>query len=144
MTLTRGRVLGIGFGVFALIFLIISWDYGRGRVPVTNSPLINDVLTQGFGRNCGVDATTAVIRHLPVGMARADAQKILQDAFITPPRAMLWTPVMQDRTDLKPDRITALRTIRTSAFGPINLLIEVGLEMDKIARVTGRVVCDLN
>lgn len=144
MTLTRGRALGIGFGVFALIFLIVSWDYGRGRVPVTSSPLINDVLTQGFGRNCGVDATSAVIRHLPQGMARAEAEKLLQDAFITPPRAMFWTPVMQDRTDRKPDRITALRTIRTSAFGPVNLTIEIGLEADKVKQVSGRVSCDLN
>jgi hypothetical protein len=141
MIFTTGRVIAVAFGLFALMFLVVSYDFGKGRVPVTESPLIGDVLTQGFGRNCGVDATQVVTQYLPLGMTRTNAEKLLKDAFITPPRAWFWTPVMQDRTDMKPDRIIALRTIRTSAFGPMNLTVQLGLEADKIVQVTGRVTC---
>jgi hypothetical protein len=138
---TSGRALGIGFAVFAVICLVVSWDYGRGRVAVTNSPVIAEAIAQGAGRNCGVDVTDVMTRQFPVGMARAEAEAKLAAAYIVPPRPWFWTPVMLDRTDLKADTIRAIRTVRTSAFGPINLQVDLTFADGKVTGAKGQVTC---
>jgi hypothetical protein len=139
--LTSGRAIALGFAAFAVVCLVATWDYGRGRVAVTSSPVIADVIAQGAGRNCSVDVSDVMLRQFPVGMPRAEAEAKLAAAYIVPPRPWFWTPVMQDRTDLKADAIRAVRTVRTSAFGPMNLEAELLLAEGKVTSVKGRIAC---
>jgi hypothetical protein len=139
--ITSGRAIGLGFAAFAVICLVATWDFGRGRVALTSSPVIADVIAQGAGRNCSVDVTDVMLRQFPVGMPRPEAEAKLAAAYIVPPRPWFWTPVMRDRTDLKADAIRAVRTVRTSAFGPINLEAELAFADGKVTAARGRIAC---
>lgn len=142
--ITAGRAVAIAFALFAGIFYVFSLDYGRGRVAQTNSPLIADVIARGAGRNCGVDVADVLTQQFPAGMARAEVEAKLASAYILPPQPWFWTPVMQDRTDMKPELIRAVRTVRTSAFGPINLEAEIAFTDGKVTGAKGQIVCALS
>ncbi|HEV7259306.1 MAG TPA: hypothetical protein VGN82_16110 [Bosea sp. (in: a-proteobacteria)] len=138
---SKGRLIGLGVGLFALICLVTTYDYSRGRVPQTDSPLIADVLAGTTARECGRDATEIVARHLPAGIAQAQAEKILDAAVIVPPRPWFWTPAKESATTWTGDTLEALRTIKTTAFGSNLLRIHLTFADGKLRRLAAEVVC---
>jgi hypothetical protein len=138
---SKGRLIGVAFGLFALICLVATYDYSRGRVPQTESPLIADVLAGTTARECGRDATAIVARHLPAGIAQAQAEKILEAAVIVPPRPWFWTPTNETATSRNGDTVEALRTIKTTAFGANLLRIHLTFADGKLRRLAAEVVC---
>ena len=103
---SKGRLLAGGVVLFALVCLVSTYDFSRGRVPQTTSPLISDVLAATTARECGRDATEVVARHLPPGIEQAAAEKILTEAVIEPPKPWFWTPVNESATSWNGDVIT--------------------------------------
>jgi hypothetical protein len=137
----KGRLLGVAFAVFALICLIATIDYSRGRIPQTNSALVSDVLAVSNGRECARDATEIVSRHIPPGTGRAEAERILSEVTIDPPRPWFWTPAVENSTVAEGSTIEALHTIKATAFGSNLLRIYLGFEDGKVKRVAAEVVC---
>lgn len=88
----KGRLLGVAFAVFALICLVATYDYSKGRIPQTRSALVSDVLAVTNGRECARDATEIVTRYIPIGAGRADAERVLSEVTIDPPKPWFWTP----------------------------------------------------
>ncbi len=138
---TKGQFIAIGFGLFALICGIVSMDYARGRVPETSSPLILDVLAGGAEKRCRRDVTDVAVKHLPAGMARADALRVINEATTELPRPWFWSPRRTDSVSERPDGITASRMMRATAFGNEQLLIELGIRDGKVDRVAAKVEC---
>ena len=138
---SKGRLIGVGVALFALICLVTTYDYSRGRVPQTNSPLVSDVLAATVARECGRDATEIVSRHLPVGIEQAAAEKILQTVAIVPPTPWFWTPSSETATAWTGDTLEALRTIKTTAFGTNLLRIHLTFGDGKLRRLAAEVIC---
>lgn len=138
---SKGRLIGIGVGLFALICLITTYDYSRGRVPQTDSTLVADVLAATTARECGRDATEIVARHLPAGIEQAHAEKILATVVIVPPRPWFWTPAIENATTWTGDTLEALHTIKATAFGTNLLRIHLTFGDGKLRRLAAEVVC---
>ena len=139
--ISQGRLLAGGVILFALVCLVATVDYSRGRVPETNSPLVGDVLAATTARECGRDATEVVARHLPAGIEQAAAEKILNAATIIPPQPWFWTPAMETSTIWTGDTLEALRTIKTTAFGVNLLRIHLTFGEGRLRRLAAEVVC---
>ena len=137
----RGRLLGVAFAVFALVCLIATYDYSKGRIPQTRSALVSDVLAVTNGRECGGDVTETVTRHIPVGTGRAEAERVLADVTIDPPKPWFWTPAVENSTVSEGNSLEALHTIKATAFGSNLLRIYLGFEDGKVKRVAAEVVC---
>ena len=138
---SKGRLIGVGVALFALICLVTTYDYSRGRVPQTNSPLVADVLAATVARECGRDATEIVARHLPAGIEQAAAEKILQTVAIVPPTPWFWTPTNETATSWTGDTLEALRTIKTTAFGSNLLRIHLTFGDGTLRRLAAEVIC---
>ena len=138
---SKGRLVAIGVGLFALICLVATYDYSRGRVPQTESALVSDVLAATTARECGRDATEVVSRHLPVGIEQAAAEKILETIAIVAPRPWFWTPSTETATTWTGDTLEALRTIKTTAFGTNLLRIHLTFGDGKLRRLAAEVIC---
>lgn len=138
---SKGRLIGVGVALFALICLVTTYDYSRGRVPQTNSPLVSDVLAATVARECGRDATEIVSRHLPPGIEQAAAEKILATVGIVPPQPWFWTPAIENATTWTGDTLEALHTIKATAFGTNLLRIHLTFTDGKLHRLAAEVVC---
>ena len=133
---SKGRMVAIGVGLFALICLVTTYDYSRGRVPQTDSALVAEVLAATTARECGRDATEIVSRYLPAGIEQAQAEKILESVVIVPPRPWFWTPSTETATTWTGDTLEALHTIKTTAFGTNLLRIHLTFGDGKHTRVS--------
>lgn len=138
---SRGRLIGAAFFVFALICLIATFDYSRGRVPETTSPLVAEVLAATTARECGRDATDIVTRHIPIGTEREKAEAVLATVTIVPPKPWFWTPTIENATTWTGDTLEALHTIKATAFGNNLLRTHLTFENGKLSRVASEVVC---
>lgn len=138
---TKGRLIGVGLGLFALICLVVTFDYSRGRTPATASPLVAEVLAATVARECGRDATEIVARYLPVGIEQAEAERILGTIEIAPPRPWFWTPMVENATTWTGETLEALRTIKTTAFGANLLRIHLTFADGRLRRLAAEVVC---
>lgn len=138
---SKGRLIGVGFGLFALVCLLFTWDYSRGRTTQTESPLVLEVLAATKARECGRDATDIVARYLPEGMAQAEAERILATIAITPPKPWFWSPQVETATTWTGDTLEALRTIKTTAFGNNLLRMHLTFGDGKLRKLAAEVVC---
>lgn len=138
---SKGRLIGIGFGLFALVCLVVSYDYARGRVPETESALVAEVLAATSARECGRDATEIVARHIPVGTERAEAERRLDAIAIRPPRPWFWRPRLETSTVWSGETLEGLRTIRATAFGNNLLRIHLSFSGGRVERLAAEVVC---
>lgn len=138
---STGRLIGIGFGLFAVVCLVFTYDYSRGRLPETASPMVSDVLAATTARDCGRDATAIVQRYIPLGAAQAEAERILAGAEIVPPKPWFWKPVVENATTRTSETFEALRTIKTTAFGNNLLRVHLTFSEGKVARLAAEVVC---
>lgn len=138
---SKGRLVAIGVALFALICLVTTYDYSRGRVPQTDSGLVADVLAATTARDCGRDATEIVARHLPPGIEQAAAEKILATVAIVPPQPWFWTPAIENATTWTGDTLEALHTIKATAFGSNLLRIHLTFADGKLHRLAAEVVC---
>ncbi len=141
ISMSQGRLLGVAFAVFALVCLVATYDYSKGRIPQTRSALVSDVLEVTNGRECARDATDIVTRYIPVGTNRADAERVLSEVTIDPPKPWFWTPAVENSTVSEGTTIEALHTIKATAFGTNLLRIYLGFEDGKVKRVAAEVVC---
>ena len=138
----KGRLIGIGFAAFALICLVATYDYSKGRIPDTRSALVQEVLSSsGNARECARDVSDVVSRHIPAGTERAEAERILAGAAIDPPRPWFWTPDVENSTISEGQTLEALHTIKATAF--VSNLLRVYLSFDdgKVKRVAAEVIC---
>lgn len=138
---SKGRVVGVCVGLFAIVCLVATYDFSRGRVPETQSALVADVLATTTARECGRDATEVVSRYLPAGIEQAAAEKILETIVIVPPRPWFWTPATENATSWTGDTLEALRTVKTTAFGNNLLRIHLTFADGKLRRLAAEVVC---
>ncbi|SEG72486.1 hypothetical protein [Bosea lathyri] len=139
--MTTGRLIGIGFGLFALVCAVATYDYSRGRLPETNSPLVAEVLAATTARECGRDATEIVGRFLPLGMEQAEAERVLETIAITPPKPWFWRPAIENATTWTGSTLEALRTIKATAFGNNLLRMHLTFAEGKLKRLAAEVVC---
>ncbi len=138
----KGRLIGIGLAVFALICLAATYDYSRGRIPDTRSTLVQDVLSSsGNARECARDVTDVVSRHIPVGTERPEAERILADATIDPPKPWFWTPDVENSAVSEGQTLEAMHTIKTTAFVSNLLRVYLSFDEGKVKRVAAEVVC---
>jgi hypothetical protein len=138
---STGRLIGIGFGIVAVICLVFTYDYARGRTPQTDSALVAQVLSTTTARECGRDATEIAARHLPLGMEQAEAERILSTIAIVPPKPWFWRPTMENATTWTGDTLEALRTIKTTAFGNNLLRLHLTFGEGKLRRLAAEVIC---
>lgn len=137
------RLVAAAFLIAVAALGLASWDIARGRAPETASPLVQDLLETPENRRCSRDAGEALRRHLPAGMARAEALRLLAGAVVTPPRPWFWTPVVEDRLFEETGRIRFTRVIRYTAFGNQKLTGEITLAEGLVQSASGEVVCAL-
>lgn len=138
---SKGRVIGVLFGLFALICLFATYDFSRGRATDSDSPLVGELLSATKARECGRDATEIVARHLPIGMEQAEAEKVLAQTVIRPPAPWFWKPVNENSTVWNGDSLEALRTIKITAFGNQLLRLYLGFNDGKLHKLAAEVVC---
>lgn len=138
---SKGRVIGVVFGLFALLCLFATYDFSRGRTPETDSGLIAEVLTATRARECGRDATEIAAKYFPNGMARGEAEQLLARTVIRPPKPWFWTPIDENSTLGDADSVEALRTIKITAFGNQLLRLYLGFEDGKVSKLAAEVVC---
>lgn len=138
---SKGRVIGVFFGLFALACLFATYDFSRGRTPETDSALIAEVLTATKARECGRDATEIAARYFPQGMAQDEAEKVLAQTVIRPPQPWFWKPVNENSTAWDGDSLEALRTIKTTAFGNQLLRFYLGFSGGKLNKLAAEVIC---
>lgn len=138
---SKGRVIGVIFGLFALVCLFATFDFSRGRATETDSPLIGELLEATKARECGRDATGIVERYLPIGTGQAEAEKILAETVIRPPKPWFWKPVNENSTVSHGDSLEALRTIKITAFGNQVLRVYLGFSEGKLKRLAAEVIC---
>jgi hypothetical protein len=138
---SKGRVIGVAFGLFALICLVVTYDYSRGRNTRTQSPLVSDVLAGTRSNECGRDATEIAARYFPPGLEQAEAERILSTIAITPPKAWFWTPAIENATTWTGTTLEALHTIKTTAFGNQLLRLHLTFAEGKLHRLAAEVVC---
>lgn len=139
--ITKGRLVAIGFGLFAMICLVFTYDYSRGRTPQTASPLVSDVLAATTARECGRDATEIAGRYLPVGIEQAEAERILAAIAIEPPKPWFWRPNLENATTWSGDTLEALRTIKATAFGNNLLRLHLTFGDGRLRRLAAEVIC---
>lgn len=139
--LSKGRLIGIVFGLFALVCLFATYDFSRGRSTDTDSPLIAAVLTASRAKECGRDATEIVSKYFPAGMGRAEAEQLLAQTVIRAPKPWFWKPVDENSTVADGDSVEALRTIKITAFGNQLLRLYLGFENGKVHKLAAEVVC---
>lgn len=138
----KGRLLGIGFAAFALICLVATYDYSRGRITDTRSELVRDALaSSGNARECARDVTDVVSRHIPLGTERAEAERILAAATIDPPKPWFWTPDVENSTASEGQTLEAMHTIKATAFVSNLLRVYLSFEDGKVKRVAAEVIC---
>lgn len=138
----KGRLIGIGFAVFAVVCLVATYDYSKGRIPETRSALVQDVLaSSGNARECARDVTDVVSRLIPLGMERAEAERILAGATIDPPRPWFWKPDVENSTVSEGQTLEAMHTIKTTAFVSNLLRVYLSFEEGKVKRVAAEVIC---
>ena len=138
---SKGRVIGVIFGLFALVCLFATYDFSRGRATESASPLVGELLSATKARECGRDATEIVARYLPIGMGQAEAEKILAETVIRPPRPWFWKPVNENSIVSNGDSLEALRTIKITAFGNQVLRVYLGFEGGKLNKLAAEIVC---
>lgn len=138
---SKGRVIGVVFGLFALLCLFATYDFSRGRTPETDSALIAEVLTATRARECGRDATEIAAKYFPVGMPRGEAEQVLAQTLIRAPRPWFWKPVDENSTVADGDSVEALRTIKITAFGNQLLRLYLGFEDGRVSKLAAEVVC---
>jgi hypothetical protein len=139
--LGKGRLIGVGFGLFAVVCMMATYDFSRGRPPETTSPLVAEVLGATTSRDCGRDATEIALRYLPLGTEQAQAEQILGTIAIVPPKPWFWTPEIENSTNWDGDSLEALRTIKATAFGNNLLRIHLSFADGKVKRLAAEVVC---
>jgi hypothetical protein len=139
--LSKGRLIGIGFGLFALVCLVFTYDYARGRTPRTDSALVAEVLAATTARECGRDATEIASRYLLPGIEQAEAERILGTIGIVPPEPWFWRPAIENSTSWEGDTLEALRTIKATAFGSNLLRLHLTFGDGKLRRLAAEVVC---
>jgi hypothetical protein len=137
----KGRLLGIGFAAFAVVCLVATYDYSRGRIPDTRSTLVQEVLSSGNARECARDVTDIVSRQIPVGTERAEAERILAGATIDPPKPWFWTPDIENSTVSEGRTLEAIHTIKATAFVSNLLRVYLSFEDSKVKRVAAEVIC---
>ncbi|WP_332694599.1 hypothetical protein [Bosea sp. (in: a-proteobacteria)] len=138
---SKGRVIGVLFGLFALVCLFATYDFSRGRATESDSPLVGDLLSATKARECGRDATEIVARYLPIGMGQAEAEKILAQTVIRAPTPWFWRPVNENSTVWNGDSLEALRTIKITAFGNQLLRLYLGFSDGKLHKLAAEVIC---
>lgn len=137
----KGRLIAIGFAVFAVVCGVVSLDYARGRVPETTSPLILDILSEGVAKQCRRGVSAVVKRHIQPGMDRAAALQVISGAVIALPRPWFWRASLTESLADTPDRLQATRTLRATAFGNELLLIDLRLKDGRVDSVAAKVEC---
>ena len=135
------RITVIAFGLVALVIGLSSFDLARGRVADTKSALIADVVAASRDKQCGGDVTPVLARYFPAGMSRNAALAALAEVRVNPPRPWFWTPKMDDRTQVTPEKITAIRTIRAVYSGQHDLSLALEMADEKVTAAKGEVVC---
>ncbi|MEN5083995.1 hypothetical protein ABE438_16055 [Bosea sp. TWI1241] len=138
---SKGRIIGVFFGLFALACLFATYDFSRGRTVDTDSALIGDVLTATTARECGRDATEVVAKYLPEGMAQGDVEALLAQTLIRPPQPWFWKPVDQNTAVWSGESLEVLRTIKTTAFGNQLLRIYLSFSDGKLRKQASEVIC---
>lgn len=136
-----GRVIGIAFAVFAIVCLVFSYDYSRGRTPETQSQLVSDVLAAAGARECARDATEIAEKYFPIGMEQKAAEEKLETVAIRPPQPWFWTPRIEHATAWSGDTLEALRTIKTTAFGNNLLRMHLTFRDQRLTRLAAEVIC---
>lgn len=139
--MNKGRLLGLGFGLFALVCAIVSFDYARGRTPQTQSAVVLDILATGEKDRCRRDVSAIVQRHIPLGESIEKVLATVDALRIEPPAPWFWAPVMTSSFEQTPARLTIARTLRATAFGSEVLMLEVVLAEAKVASVSAKVAC---
>lgn len=137
----KGRLIGIILGLFALVCLIVTFDYSRGRTPETKSQLVADVLTATRSGECGGDDTEIASRYLPVGTPQAEAERLINTIEIVPPKPWFWQPKIENSTTWTGETLEALRTIKATAFGSQVLRVHLTFGEGKLRRLAAEVVC---
>jgi hypothetical protein len=139
--MVKGRLIGIILGLFALVCLVTTFDYSRGRTPETKSQLVADVLTATRSGECGGDDTEVARRYLPLGMPQAEAEQVINTIEIVPPKPWFWQPQIENSTTWTGETLEALRTIKTTAFGSQVLRLHLTFGEGKLRRLAAEVVC---
>ncbi|RDJ23323.1 hypothetical protein DWF00_22075 [Bosea caraganae] len=134
-------MIGIVLGLFALVCFVTTFDYSRGRTPETKSQLVADVLTATRSGECGGDDTEIASRYLPLGMAQAEAEQVINTIEIVPPKPWFWQPQIENATTWTGETLEALRTIKTTAFGRQALRLHLTFGEGKLRRLAAEVVC---
>jgi hypothetical protein len=137
----KGRLIGIILGLFALVCLVVTFDYSRGRIPETKSQLVADVLAATRSGECGGDDTEIASRYLPLGTTQAEAERVLSTIEIVPPKPWFWQPKIENSTTWTGETLEALRTIKTTAFGSQVLRLHLTFGDAKLRRLAAEVVC---
>lgn len=137
----KGRLIGIILGLFALVCLVVTFDYSRGRIPETKSPLVADVLAATRSGECGGDDTEIASRYLPLGTRQAEAERVLSTIEIVPPKPWFWQPKIENSTTWTGETLEALRTIKTTAFGSQILRLHLTFGEGRLRRLAAEVVC---
>jgi hypothetical protein len=107
----------------------------------TRSELIADVVAASRDKQCGGDVTPVLAKYFSVGMSRNAALAVLAEVKVNPPRPWFWTPKMDDKTLVTPDRISAIRTIRAVYSSQHDLSLTLEMADEKITVAKGEVVC---
>jgi hypothetical protein len=74
-------------------------------------------------------------------MSAAEARAVIDAASITPPEPWFWKPSLTRSDRMSIDRIEAVRTLRSTAFGNELLRIDVSLAEGKVSAVRAQVEC---
>ncbi len=137
----RGRLIGVFVGLFALVCLVVTFDYSRGRTPETSSGLVAEVLATTRSGECGGDETELAARYFPLGMDQAEAERVLATIEIVPPKPWFWQPRIENATTWTGETLEALRTIKATAFGSQALRLHMTFGEAKLRRLAAEVVC---
>lgn len=138
------RIVAVAFVATVAILAIASWDVSRGRVPVTSSPLVEDLLRTPEERRCDRDVSAVVTRHLPVGMTRVEAIGVLERARVQAPEPWFWRPTRDDRIRDQGAEISFTRVIRFTSFGNQLVTGTVAMDGDQVRTVSARMTCPFN
>jgi hypothetical protein len=136
-----GRLIALGFALFALVCGIVSLDYARGRVPETESALILAVLGGGADKKCRRDVSAIVARHIQPGMPRGEAMAVISGVTVKLPQPWFWKASRTEALVDEVDRIRATRTLRATAFGNELLMMDIILKEGRVESLAARVEC---
>lgn len=138
------KIVAVAFVLAIAVLAVASWDVSRGRVPVTASAMIEDLLNTPDDRRCDRDVSAVLARHLPPGMARADALAVLERAVVVPPRPWFWTPRSGDSISETDGEIRFVRVMRFTSFGNQLVSGAVTIEAGRVRSVAARMTCPFN